>query len=225
MGQIFVNGTQYAGILSDAQNIRYSGSGLSATTVQAALNELANKKIQADWSISDSTQNGYILNKPVIKSGSRSGSIMIGNNYVDDGTNLLAIGAGAATAANIAEVNTAGQGWFKGGLYIGGTSSIDASRVATEQWVVDRYIPLSGSDVLTGDLIPVSPSTYNLGTSAQTWGNIYGDVLNAVTVQTENGYINTLTSINSISTPVIQLAEKATISYDNNAERIVFSFN
>lgn len=225
MGQIFVNGTQYAGILSDAQNIRYSGSGLSATTVQAALNELANKKIQADWSISDSTQNGYILNKPVIKSGSRSGSIMIGNNYVDDGTNLLAIGAGAATAANIATIDASGNAWFKGNAYVLGSSKTDAQQLATTGYVVMNTIAKSGAEDISGDLIPISSNTYSLGSTDQLWAKVY-----AAQIQADQGGFNTIQSMNYINSPTIKsneiiLKEAATITYDDINERIVFSFN
>ena len=225
MGQIFVNGTQYAGILSDAQNIRYSGSGLSATTVQAALNELASKKIQADWSISDSTQNGYILNKPVIKSGSRSGSIMIGNNYVDDGTNLLAIGAGAATAANIATIDASGNAWFKGNAYVLGNNKTDAQQLATTRYVVMNTIAKSGAEDISGDLIPISNNTYSLGSTDQLWAKVY-----AAQIQADHGGFNTIQSINYINSPTIKsneiiLKEAATITYDDINERIVFSFN
>lgn len=224
MGQIFVNGTQYAGILSNASNIHYNGV-LSATTVDAALNELANKKVQSNWAEADSTQETYILNKPAIKSGSRRGSVMIGNNYADDGTNLLVIGAGASTAANIATIDTSGNAWFKGNAYVLGSNKTDAQQLITAASVASQYIAKTGADDLTGSLIPISPSTYNLGSSVQTWGNIYSDVLNSIRVNSETGYINELTSITSVTTPLVNLDNKAQITYDSTNERIVFSFS
>ena len=224
MGQIFVNGTQYAGILSNASNIHYNGV-LSATTVDAALNELANKKVQSNWAEADSTQETYILNKPAIKSGSRSGSVMIGNNYADDGTNLLAIGAGASTAANIATIDTSGNAWFKGNAYVLGNSKTDAQQLATTGYVVMNTIAKSGAEDISGDLAPISNNTYSLGTTDKLWAKVY-----AAQIQADHGGFNTVQAINYISSPTIKsneiiLKEAATITYDDTNERIVFSFN
>lgn len=224
MGQIFVNGTQYAGILSNASNIHYNGV-LSATTVDAALNELANKKVQSNWAEADSTQETYILNKPAIKSGSRSGSVMIGNNYADDGTNLLAIGAGASTAANIATIDTSGNAWFKGNAYVLGSNKTDAQQLITAASVASQYIAKTGTEDISGDLAPISNNTYSLGTTDKLWAKVY-----AAQVQADHGGFNTVQAINYINSPIIKsneiiLKEAATITYDDTNERIVFSFN
>lgn len=224
MGQIFVNGTQYAGILSNASNIHYNGV-LSATTVDAALNELANKKVQSNWAEADSTQETYILNKPAIKSGSRSGSVMIGNNYADDGTNLLAIGAGASTAANIATIDTSGNAWFKGNAYVLGSNKTDAQQLITAASVASQYIAKTGAEDISGDLAPISNNTYSLGTTDKLWAKVY-----AAQVQADHGGFNTVQAINYINSPTIKsneiiLKEAATITYDDTNERIVFSFN
>lgn len=226
MGQIFVNGTQYAGVLSDAANIRYGGSaGLSATTVQAAIDELASNKIKSDWAETDSTQADYILNKPAIKSGSRSGSIMVGSGYVDDGTNLLAIGSGSATAANLATVSASGNAWFKNGVYVGGSDESTGEQLITASSVASQYIAKTGADDISGDLIPISNNTYALGSSEQLWSQVY-----ASQIQADHGGFNTIQAINYVNTSILQtnqivLNNAAKITYDSDNERIVFSFD
>lgn len=224
MGQLFINGTQYAGVLSDAKNISCGVSGLSATTVQAALSELSSKKIQADWSITDSTANGYVLNKPAIKSGSRSGSVMIGNNYKDDETNLLAIGANSGTAANIFTVSANGQGWFKNGAYVGGSNLSEAQKLATLDEVSATFIPKTGTQDLSGDLVPILNNAYELGTSDRYWGAIYVNNIQSSIGRFDD--VNTATVTSSVvNCNTINLEEAAaTITYDKINERIVFSF-
>lgn len=225
MGKIMLNNVQYSGVLTDAANIIYRGSaGLSATTVQAALNELASIQVQSNWSETDTASKSYILNKPAIKSGSRNGSVMLGNGYVDNGTNLLAIGSGSGTAANLATVSANGSAWFKNGVYIGGNDESSGEQLITASSVASQYIAKTGTDDIEGSLIPFVASTYNLGSQSQTWENIYGNNLNSITVNSETGYIDTLTAINSVTTPIVDL-QGAKITYDTTNERIVFSFD
>lgn len=226
MGQIFVNGTQYAGVLSDASNISCGVSGLSATTVQGALTELSSKKIQADWSVSDSTTNGYILNKPAIKSGSRSGSVMVGSGYVDDGTNLLAIGSGSTTAANLATVSASGNAWFKNGVYVGGSDESTGEQLITASSVASQYIAKTGAEDISGDLIPILNNAYELGASDRTWGAIYANNIQAALGNFTNVSVSTQTTSPIVNCNVINLEEAAaTITYDKINERIIFSFN
>lgn len=142
MGQIFVNGVQYSGELTDASNIKYAGavSGLSSATVQGAIDELATAAIQSDWNETDTTQKDFIKNKPVITSGSRTGSVMVGSNYVDNGTYLLAVGTGSGTAANASTLDQNGNAWFKGNAYVGGTNQSNAQALATVNYVSNQVL-------------------------------------------------------------------------------------
>lgn len=142
MGKIMVNGIQYAGALSHANNIMYEpgATGLVSVTVQGALTELANASIQTDWNENDATQKDFIKNKPVITSGSRTGSIMVGSNYVDNGTYLMAVGTGATTAANAHTLDQDGNAWFKGNAYVGGTNQSNAQALATVNYVSNQVL-------------------------------------------------------------------------------------
>ena len=142
MGQIFVNGVQYSGELTDASNIKYAGaaSGLSAATVQGAIDELATAAIQSDWNETDTTQKDFIKNKPAVTSGARTGSIMVGSNYVDNGTYLMAVGTGAMTAANAHTLDQNGNAWFKGNAYVGGTNQSNAQALATVNYVSNQVL-------------------------------------------------------------------------------------
>lgn len=181
--------------------------------------------VQSDWELNNNQSHAYILNKPAIKSGSRSGSVMIGNNYADDGTNLLAIGAGASAAANIATIDTSGNAWFKGNAYVLGNSKTDAQQLITAASVASQYIAKTGAEDISGDLAPISNNTYSLGTTDKLWAKVY-----AAQVQADHGGFNTVQAINYINSPTIKsneiiLKEAATITYDDTNERIVFSFN
>ena len=149
MGQIFVNGIQYSGELTDASNIKYAGaaSGISSATVQGAIDELASASVQSDWNSQDATKKWFIKNKPAIKSGYRNGSVMVGPNAADNGTYLLAVGTGGSAAANAHTLEQNGNAWFKGSVFVGGTGEgAGSSKLATETYVNtqrDTRAPLS----------------------------------------------------------------------------------
>lgn len=59
----------------------------------------------------------------------------------------------------------------------------DSLKVATTAWVLDNVIASDGSSTFSGDLLPTSDSTYDLGSATFKWQNVYADTLNGTAVE------------------------------------------
>lgn len=59
----------------------------------------------------------------------------------------------------------------------------DSLKVATTAWVLDNVVASDGSSTFSGDLIPTSDSTYDLGSATFKWQNVYADTLNGTAVE------------------------------------------
>ena len=67
--------TKIAGGAAEAANIAYDNtdSGLIASNVQDAIDEIAEGGVQSDWTEADSTSDAYILHKPNLATVATSG--------------------------------------------------------------------------------------------------------------------------------------------------------
>ena len=59
----------------------------------------------------------------------------------------------------------------------------DSLKVATTAWVLDNVVASDGSSTFSGDLLPTSDSTYDLGSATFKWQNVYADTLNGTAVE------------------------------------------
>lgn len=59
----------------------------------------------------------------------------------------------------------------------------DSTKIATTAWVSDNAFLLDGSQTISGDALPTSDSTYDLGSATFKWANVYADTLNGTAVE------------------------------------------
>ena len=59
----------------------------------------------------------------------------------------------------------------------------DSTKIATTAWVSDNNLLLDGSNTMSGDILPSSDSTYDLGSATFKWQNVYADTLNGTAVE------------------------------------------
>jgi hypothetical protein len=59
----------------------------------------------------------------------------------------------------------------------------DSQKIATTAWVSDNALLLDGSNTMSGDILPTSDSTFDLGSATFKWQNVYADTLNGTAVE------------------------------------------
>lgn len=59
----------------------------------------------------------------------------------------------------------------------------DSTKIATTAWVSDNALLLDGSQTMSGDILPTSDSTYDIGSATFKWQNVYADTLNGTAVE------------------------------------------
>ena len=59
----------------------------------------------------------------------------------------------------------------------------DSTKVTTTAWVFDNALALDGSNTMSGDIVPTSDSTYDIGSTTFKFANVYADTLNGTAVE------------------------------------------
>lgn len=62
-------------------------------------------------------------------------------------------------------------------------SGDDSTKIATTAWVADETFLVDGSNTISGDALPTTDNTYDIGSSTYKWQNVYAYTLNGVAVE------------------------------------------
>jgi hypothetical protein len=109
-----------------------------------------------------------------------SGANALVSNATSDGDILVRVNRSVGGVTTALEVDGA-----TGFVTLGRTvpNGDDSTKIATTAWVSDNALLLDGSQTMSGDILPTSDSTYDLGSATFKWANVYADTLNGTAVE------------------------------------------
>lgn len=108
-----------------------------------------------------------------------SGSNTLISNATSDGDILFRVNKSVGGVTTTMTVDGA-TGYIS---VISPAAGDDSTKIATTAWVSNEAFLLDGSNTITGDVLPTTNGTYDLGTVTFKWNNVYANTLNGTAVE------------------------------------------